>query len=116
MWSLTTLDRINRKAAQKSEGKEPYVMDSTDEIDSWPPFPFPQLGYDACSEVELKEVDSLFCDMTGRDHRGFALHYTEVRTRLRDLFDEHGPLAIAIGQVGPYQLNVKVWKAPEAVT
>ena len=45
MWSLETLEYLNREAARKARrGKrEPQVV-SAEEIDNFPPFRFPNLG------------------------------------------------------------------------
>ena len=45
MWSLETLDYLNRQAARKAgrSNREPYVP-ALEEIDNFPPFPFPNLG------------------------------------------------------------------------
>ena len=66
MWSLETMDYLNREAARKARrGKrEPQVV-SLEEIDNFPPFPFPHLGPYVPAGWERVEDATWFADSSG---------------------------------------------------
>ena len=47
MMSLDVLRRVNEEIAAEAaqRGLVPFVPDSTQDVDHWPPFPLPNLGY-----------------------------------------------------------------------
>ena len=110
------LEEIKAMNAEKGEearelGKQPYVLENVSELKYMPPFPFPMLG-DATDDVELQHLETLFCDSSGfgaDDER--ALSVSQLMSKLGDLFEENGPLAIAISEAGQFQLHLEVWKA-----
>ena len=113
MWAPETIRAMNGEYGDKAreEGIQPYILDDATEIDIWPPFPFPAMG-DECDELDLEPVASLFCDSSGFGHPDeAALTVEQLKERIHELFNEHGPLAIAIGEQGQFQLYVEVWKA-----
>jgi len=114
MWAPEIIRAMNGEYGDKAreDDIQPYILNDVDEIDTWPPFPFPSMG-DECDEVELEVLDSLFCDSSGFGRTTErALTIEQLQERIRELFNEHGPLAIAIGEQGQFQLYVEVWKAP----
>ena len=115
MWGLETIRHMNEEAATKARdvGSVPYRMGSLDELDKWPPFPFPHLGY-ACGEVDgtHKRLDTLFVDSSGYGSEGeAALTLGAFIARLTALYDEHGPLLLAVEEVGQFQVYIAIWKA-----
>lgn len=113
MWSLGTIRSINEVAARRArfQHKKPVVLESVEEIDKFPPFPFPHLGYD-CERVDKKRerIDTLFCDSTGLDFHGPALSVDQLKSKLKELVKEHGAIYAAIEEVGQFQLHLAIWK------
>ena len=115
MWDLDTIRHINAEAASQSReaGKIPHRLEVGADIDSWPPFPFPHLG-DACADVDAnhRRIETLFVDSSGFGAEGEpALTVSAFQERLHALFSEHGPLLLAIEDVGQFQVYVAVWGA-----
>ena len=46
MWSLEVIDYLNQQAVKKARQRSatPFVPDGPEAVESWPPFPFPNLG------------------------------------------------------------------------
>ncbi len=113
MWSLDTIRSVNEAAARRARAqyKKPVVLESIEEIDKFPPFPFPHLGYD-CEKVDKKRerVTTLFCDATGLDFHGPALSVDQLKNKLKELIQEHGVIYAAIEEVGQSQLHLAIWK------
>lgn len=65
MMSLSEINRMSDEAASEAarDGKVPYVPFGEDEIENYPPFPFPNLG--KYTPRGWKLVDTLFCDSSG---------------------------------------------------
>ena len=115
MWGLDTIRQMNQEAADRALGEQsiPYRMDSLDELDEWPPFPFPHLGY-ACEEVDKTHdrLDTLFVDSSGYGSVGEAAMTMRAFTdRLCLLSEAHGSLLLAVEEAGQFQVYVAVWKA-----
>ena len=66
MMSSDTIEYYRRQAGReaKRKGKEPFLIESQEQIDSFPPFPFPNLGSHRPDGWEMTP-DTLFCDKTG---------------------------------------------------
>ena len=47
MWSLETLNYLNRQVGKKARkrGKSPFVPAGPENVGNWPPFPFPALRW-----------------------------------------------------------------------
>jgi hypothetical protein len=106
---------MNAEEGEKARelGKQPYVLGDPKELDGMPPFPFPMMG-DAVDDVELEHLETLFCDSSGFGQDGErALSINQLVSKLEELFEEHGPLALAISEAGQFQLYLEVWKAGE---
>ena len=112
MWDPSVIRKMNDDYAKKArkEEKGPYILESLDDLDDMPPFPFPMLG-DAADDVDLDKLDTLFCDLSGwgADYEP-ALTVKQLKARLREMFEEHGTLALAISEHGQFQLQLEVWK------
>jgi len=65
MYGTATLEAMNDAAAKaaKKAGVEPYLIRSQAEIDSWPPFPFPNIG--SLKPKGWTEVKDYFVDSSG---------------------------------------------------
>jgi hypothetical protein len=112
MYDLDTLRAINDEADRKAAHRAPTKITSAEQIDSYPPFPFPQIG-SRCPEFDKKHerVATLFCDHSGwgSPHEP-ALTIAQLKTRLKELVGEHGALLVGIEQQGQFQLYLAVWK------
>jgi hypothetical protein len=112
MWDLATIRAMNREQGRKSKKVKPYHLLHKEEIDTYPPFPFPSVG-DRSDDFDesYDRIDSLFVDSTGfgGPHEP-ALTSNQLKYRLQKLYDEHGPLLLAIESVGQFQVNIGVWK------
>ena len=115
MWDLDTIRAMNVEAGRKARryNKTPFLLETPDQLDEMPPFPFPDLG-SAANEIcdGHDKLESLFCD-----HSGFGAAHEPARTpeqlkmRLKIMLEEHGPLLVGITEVGQFQLYVGVWRA-----
>jgi len=104
MMGLETIRALNR---EMPKSKKPYVPKSEQEIDSYPPFPFPHVG-DQRDPVGWKFVKDLFCDNTGMDTRGPAISTAGLKMILKDnLPKKYG---YGVTEVGPFQLHLGVFK------
>lgn len=65
MYSTEALKEMNDKAAREAKraGVEPYLIKSQAEIDSWPPFPFPNIG--SLKPKGWTETETFFVDSSG---------------------------------------------------
>lgn len=107
-------DMAARKAAQ--EGLTPFVFWDKQEIDCCPPFPFPQLGdHKPKGWREIPELE-MFCDSSGFGQEGEpALTVEQFISRLHELVDENCCRGFGIGDVGQFQLYVKVYEKENVV-
>lgn len=114
MWDLQTIKHINRKVGDvaREQGKKPYLIMNAEQLDSMPPFPFPNIG-DDCVEVDkqYESLEEIMCDKTGFDQCGPAFTPDQLNTRLRELLKENPEgIRVAIVEEGPFQLFVGVWR------
>ena len=112
MWSLETLDYLNRQAARKARrGKrEPQVV-SAEEIDNFPPFPFPHLGPYVPAGWERVEDATWFSDSTGWGRSDEpALTVEQLKNELRQYVAENPDHGFAIVEAGQFQLYVGAYR------
>lgn len=112
MWSLETLDYLNRQAARKARRgqREPFVP-SLEEIDNFPPFPFPHLGPYVPAGWERVEDATWFADSSGWGRPGEpALTAGELRQHLRMYAEENPDHGFAIVEAGQFQLYVCAYR------
>lgn len=116
MWDLATIKELNRQAKERAIklGLEPYLIQSEQELDTMPPFPFPNIGDDEVEADSLYErIDTLFVDKSGfgADDEP-ALSIDQLVTRLRRLVRENKETGIrlAIVSEGQFQLYLGVWR------
>ena len=113
MWSPEVIRQLSDKAAKESAAKKkvPYVIWNEEEIDRYPPFPFPALGSRVPKGWKLlDEPAPLFCDMTGFGGSGEpALTTEQTMERLHELFTENPKYGYAIIEYGQFQCHVGVF-------
>jgi hypothetical protein len=94
------------EAAKKR--KEPFVVWGKEELDSMPPFPFPELG-DYCPKG-WKKVEELWCATTRMDD-GPALSPEGLKLKIEEYMNKtDGVYGFAVGNVGQFQLYLNVYK------
>lgn len=116
MFSPEYLQQLSRDAAKKAAraNKKPYVIFNREEIDSYPPFPFPNLG-DHRPKGWTKREDDLFVDASGFGAEGEpALTVGQFMSALRRLTAEAAKesktIGFAIVQEGQFQAYVGVFE------
>ena len=91
MMSLEVLRRVNEEIAAEAaqQGLVPFVPESAQDVDHWPPFPLPNLGYLEPDGWEKTET-SWFVDKTGggRDYEP-ALTWSQFKRRMRQYIGQH---------------------------
>lgn len=115
MWSLETLDYLNRQAAQKARRRrrEPYVL-ALEEIDGFPPFPFPHLGSHVPAGWERVEGATWFADSSGWGRPGEpALAVNELKDQLRNYVSENPTHGFALVECGQFQCYVGAFRPVE---
>ena len=113
MMSLAGIKQASGEAAEAASaaGMSPYVPWDADEIDEWPPFPFPELGdLEPEGWQELTELQ-MFVDSSGFGQEGEgALTIRAFIEKCKAIrLDDHRR-GFAIGDVGQFQLYVKVYE------
>jgi len=116
MWSLDTIKDMNAEAGRAARGKEPHVPESEEEIEGYPPFPFPNLGdYEPPGWKEVEEhpegEGAIMVDHSGFGTPGERADTPEqFRARLLRLYRADPTLGYGIVEVGQFQLFVGVFK------
>jgi len=114
MWGLDVIRHINGKAASRAQTQElvPFRVVSESQIHSWPPFPFPHLGYACGVDFDHERLETVFVDSSGFGAEGEpALTVDAFKARLCSLLGKHGPLLCAVEEQGQFQVYVAVWRA-----
>ena len=99
MFGLETIIAMNKEAGDKARkgNLEPYLLEDPAQLDTMPPFPFPNIGDDSVEvDKRLERITSLTVD--------------QLMSNLTELLEEHGPLRLAIEEEGQFQLYIGVWK------
>lgn len=112
MWSLETLDYLNRQAARKARSarREPYVP-SLEEIESFPPFPFPNLGPYVPEGWERVEEATWFADSSGWGQPDEpALAVSQLKNELRQYVSDNPSHGFAIVEYGQFQCYVGAYR------
>lgn len=109
MMSLGTIHALaSGRVAGGVEDREPYVPWDADEVDGYPPFPFPNIG--SYEPEGWEEVVRFFCDKTGWDYSGGALTHVQLKERLKRTISEAVKLGRTVGfaivEEGQFQLYV----------
>lgn len=106
------LRNVRAAARAATSKKVPFVFYNEGDIESMPPFPFPDLGdYRPKGWSLLDDPAPLFCDSTGCGSPNEpALTIDQLKQRLRELHEEDPGYGYAIIGVGQFQLYVGVFK------
>ncbi len=112
MLSLEMIDHLNQQAAKKArrQHKEPTIP-TPQEIDSYPPFPFPQLGPYVPPGWERVDGQEWFVDSSGfgRDDEP-ALSVRQFKDVLRQYAADNPDHGFAIVEAGQFQLYVAAFR------
>src|SRR4051794_488817 len=106
MMSLEAIIAVNKKAAADAEKKRlaPFVPDSPDDTNDWPPFPFPNLGG---VPEGWETAETFFVDKTGHGRRSEpALTVEEFTAIVHEHIMDHPEHGYAITEEGPFQVIV----------
>jgi hypothetical protein len=99
-------DEQARKAARQH--KQPYIPWNAAEVDSYPPFPFPNIGSYRPKGWEL--VEDWLCDSFGFGlPTEPALTIDQLKARIKERIAENGHLGFAIIQEGEFQIVLGVF-------
>lgn len=127
MFSPSVFKAKQQESAQKAsqENKEPYVLWNEDEIDEFPPFPFPDLGdyfpEDCPEDWEYVRDDDGEKKLFLVDSSGFgsrtepALTVEQFKSELQEVVEEYKDDVIGFGiyEQGQFQLHVAVYRKVE---
>lgn len=109
--SLATIEHLSRKSGMEAAqaGLFPYVPIHEDEIKTYPPFPFPNLGSHRPKGWKL--VEELFVDSSGwgADNEP-ALSVTQLRAKLLELQRSDKTYGYGVTEAGQFQLYLGVFE------
>jgi len=112
MLSLGAIRAINEEIATLAARKRrvPFVPDAPEDVDRWPPFPFPNLGYYEPPGWEVTD-QNWFIDKTGRgDEDEPALTVRRFRKELRHYIGESPGDGFAITEEGEFQAVISAFR------
>jgi hypothetical protein len=110
MFDLKTIKRMNAATGLSAQRTKPFQLTNKEQLAAMPPFPFPSVGDRSHDyDKQYERLASLFCDL-GWGGVGPALSAAGIVRRLGELFDEHGPLLLAVEEEGQFQCYVGAWK------
>ena len=112
MMSLEAILHLNQEIAAEAaqEGLVPYVPFNADEIDYWPPIPFPNLGYFEPDNWERTE-QRWFVDKTGHGLSNEpALTVDQFKRELRAYVQKNPGHGFAVTKEGPFQAYVSAFR------
>jgi hypothetical protein len=108
MFSLAVIHHLNQQAARKARkrGAKPFVPAGPENVDNWPPFPFPNLGdYDPPGWERTEE--SWFVDKTGWGEPWEpALTWDRLKDQLREYIAQNPGHGFGIVEEGEFQLYI----------
>lgn len=112
MWCLEVIDYLNRQAGKKARkrGAAPFVPAGPENVDNWPPFPFPNLG-DYTPPGWDRTEESWFVDKTGWGRPDEpALTLEQLKGRLRCYVMENPGHGFGIIEEGQCQLYIGAFR------
>ena len=112
MMSLEAINALNEETAAlaAAEGLVPFVPFSSDDVDSWPAFPFPNLG-SLEPEGWIKTEISWFVDSSGFGREGEpALTVEQFKDELREYISAHPGRGFAITEAGQFQVYISAFE------
>jgi len=111
MMSLGSIHQMSRETGKRAAqmAMMPYVPIHEEEIYTYPPFPFPNIGDHRPKGWEL--VDTLFCDSSGFGAEDEpALSVRQLRRKLIELQRSDKAYGYAVIEVGQFQLHLGVFE------
>lgn len=110
--SLESIIAINNEVAATAaeEGRQPHVPAGPEEMDSYPPFPFPAL--DGYVPAGWEVADGSWFVSRMEEARGAepALDVEQFRKALREYVTDHRGHGFAITEEGPFQVVVSAMR------
>lgn len=111
MMSLEVIIAVNEQIAAEAaaEGLFPFVPNGPDDVDRWPPFPIPNLGYHEPDGWE--KTDNWFVDKTGVGRSDEpALTVEQFKRQLRRYILENPGQGFAISEEGECQVVISAFR------
>lgn len=111
MMSLESIKHESRESGRRAAkaGRFPYVPIHEDEIKTYPPFPFPDLG--EYRPAGWKLVDTLFVDSTGMGADDEpALSVRQLINKLLEFQRSDKTYGYGVIEAGPFQLYLGVFE------
>lgn len=115
MMSLEAIRHLNANVAVEAAERElvPYVPASAEEVDYWPPIPFPNLGYLQPDGWETTD-QTWFVDKTGHGHDWEpALTVEQFKRQVRAYLMENPGHGFGITEEGQCQVYVTAFRPME---
>lgn len=112
MMSLEVIIAVNEEIAAQAAADDlvPFVPHSADDVDYWPPFPFPNLGYFEPDGWEKTE-QHWFVDKTGRGLPNEpALTHEQFIRELRRYIAANAGHGLAITEEGEFQVVISAFR------
>lgn len=111
MWGLETIQQINQMAATQARQviTEPYVPRSLEEVENYPPWPFPHIGdYVAPGWEETSQTWFIDTSGWGSDEE-LALSTRQFREALYNFVKDHPGWGFAYISMGRSQAVVRAF-------
>lgn len=111
MRSLNQIRKTNQELAEKmaQKNKKPYVVYNAEEVDTYPPFPFPNFGDYRPEGWGLEE--DFFVDKSGLGKRKeLALTVEQFKGKVKKQIKKDGTWGFAIISEGEFQVYVGAFK------
>ncbi len=110
MFDLQTIQHLNDEFARQSaqDNRKPYAPFSAEEIEAYPPIPFPVIG--SHKPIGWHQIDAWLCDKTGRGDANAnepALTAQQLIAKLLAHVNDH--YGYAITEQGQFQLHIGVF-------
>jgi hypothetical protein len=112
MMSLEAIRHLNNQIALEAAEREsvPYVPFNPEEVDYWPPIPFPNMGTFLPDGWERTET-TWFVDTTGHGYESeMALTVERFKRQLRRYIADNPDHGFAIIEEGPFQVYVGAFR------
>lgn len=114
MMSLDVIVAVNEQIAARAarQKRKPFVPSRAEDVERWPPFPFPNIGY--FQPPGWVQVESWFIDKTGHGAEWEpALTHRQFRELLRDYVAANPSHGFAIVEEGEFQAAVGAFRPLE---
>lgn len=111
MMSLDVLVAVNEEIAARAarRKRKPFVPDRPEDVERWPAFPFPNIGY--LEPDGWEQVDSWFIDKSGHGAEWEpALTHEQFKRLLLEYITENPSHGYAIVEEGEFQATVGVFQ------